>query len=484
MAKYLIEDSTLTAISDAIRSKTGSTEQINLSDIPNTIEEMSGGDVLNGIIQSYMAETETINANTFIEFAQRMKNGEKPTIGNISTSISPHSSGRAASAVLLEENKVFIAYAETSSTYSINAAICTIENSSITVNTSGFTLVSGSEVCIWPDSVVACALTSNSVVVGYDYNSSGEYAYAIACKIDGNTITKGNAVSVSTSSQSGARMSIERLNDAKAVMAYGSQAGVYAIVLSVSNSLSISKGTKKAIKSSGNFPKARIVKLTDTTMLVCYNLFDGYFSNTCHCVVISISGTTISVGTVVDLGYGDLWDILTINANKVCVLYGGLSASICTISGTSINVVNTQNNFSLCPDSTSTSPSRLRAIYFAESSLVYMCYGQTVTVNGSSIKKYYALICSLSDDNIITKAYEGEIYSDSNMGDTNVRLLKIDSDRLLVGISVGGLTCLYQFVSYIGTVEDVVRVANTKIEGITKTACTTTTPGEVWVLNA
>lgn len=44
MSKYAIEDTTLTAIGDAIRGKEGSTEPIMVSDFANRIAAISGGE--------------------------------------------------------------------------------------------------------------------------------------------------------------------------------------------------------------------------------------------------------------------------------------------------------------------------------------------------------------------------------------------------------------------------------------------------------
>lgn len=51
MAKYLVEDSTLTAIADSIRAKSGTTDPISLTDIPIIIEEELGSNMEGSIIQ-------------------------------------------------------------------------------------------------------------------------------------------------------------------------------------------------------------------------------------------------------------------------------------------------------------------------------------------------------------------------------------------------------------------------------------------------
>ena len=429
-----------------------------------------------------MAETDAINANTFVDFAQRMKNGETPTIGEKKT-LYARGSGDCSDVVLLEDNKVFIAYADVTSDYYINCAICTIEDDQVVVKTSGVTLASGSNVNTWPDGIVACALTPNLVVVAYSYNESSEYAYAIACKIDGNNITVGSAKSMSSTQYTGVGMSIDRIDDTKALLIYSGASAIYGAVLSVSGT-TITKGTQKTIQSVSNCARSAVKRMDTNKLIVCYDVSDGYYSYNTYAIAATISSTTVTVGSPVDLGLGRLYDVTAIDASKACVLYGSLKASILTISGTTITIANTQNDFSLCPDSTATSPLALRIVYFDDKKLLYMCYLQSIKVNDATIRNYYILMCSFNDNNVITKAYEGLVLSDSEVaGSRNANMIMLDNDRVLLTLGYTGSEYLTKFVAYNGTIEDVVRISTGKIDGITKTECTADAPGEVWVLN-
>ena len=69
MSKYLIQDTTLTALADAVRAKTGSTNEMSLEEIISSIDEISGGDT--GIEDAMV--TGTLTAYT---------NGRVTSIGN------------------------------------------------------------------------------------------------------------------------------------------------------------------------------------------------------------------------------------------------------------------------------------------------------------------------------------------------------------------------------------------------------------------
>ena len=61
MAKYLIQDTTLKGIADAIRTKTGKTDKIPVSDLATEIEGITGG--AEGIIEVDTLPTENIDKN-------------------------------------------------------------------------------------------------------------------------------------------------------------------------------------------------------------------------------------------------------------------------------------------------------------------------------------------------------------------------------------------------------------------------------------
>lgn len=96
MAEYIIQDSTLTGIADAIRAKTGSTEAIGVADMASQIEgiQAGGGDAPDAFFAVYVPEVypriEFIpfkNGMTWAEFTDSYLNGlvAMPDFSNIYT---------------------------------------------------------------------------------------------------------------------------------------------------------------------------------------------------------------------------------------------------------------------------------------------------------------------------------------------------------------------------------------------------------------
>ena len=69
MAKYLIQDTTLKGIADAIRTKTGKTDKIPVSDLATEIEGITGG--AEGIIEVDTLPTENIDKNALYKVGDR-----------------------------------------------------------------------------------------------------------------------------------------------------------------------------------------------------------------------------------------------------------------------------------------------------------------------------------------------------------------------------------------------------------------------------
>ena len=117
----------LTDVADAIRIKTGSTEQIQASQFDTEIESINTGITPNGIIESYYAYAgENISAGDFVQFI----NGAGETIDygtSVDTQVNTgKNTSKIMSAAELSDNRVFITYGN-DSTY-LYGVIITINN--------------------------------------------------------------------------------------------------------------------------------------------------------------------------------------------------------------------------------------------------------------------------------------------------------------------------------------------------------------------
>lgn len=72
MAKYSIEDTTLTGIADAIRAKEGSTGVIPVSDIPSRIAAIQTGHDVSGVTA---AEADVVAGKIFVDASGAEKTG-------------------------------------------------------------------------------------------------------------------------------------------------------------------------------------------------------------------------------------------------------------------------------------------------------------------------------------------------------------------------------------------------------------------------
>lgn len=197
---------------------------------------------------------------------------------------------RGISAVALSENKVLIAYSPAGSNYSyLRANICTIEGTNITVGNMSYL---ATEVGYDATVIAIAKLSENKVFVAYSRDNTNHYLYGVIGTIDGDTITHGTNIQLSSVNDSGKIISVTALNQNTVFIAhsYENNTYVYGMVCTISDT--------------------KITKGTDTRLAV----------------------GKIGTGTITS----------TLNNDKLIVAYGDTSAInilLCTISETSITIV-------------------------------------------------------------------------------------------------------------------------------------------------
>jgi hypothetical protein len=146
-------------------------------------------------------------------------------------------SGYRISAVLLEENKVFIAHSSGTSTATSNylyGIVCTI---------NGTTITGGSDTKISSESYSGCylepvALSNNRVLIFHSYSSS-YYLYATYVSISGTSVTRLGGASLATVAKAGSIMSAKVLPNGNVFLAHnlGSEWLLYGMVVKVSSDI-------------------------------------------------------------------------------------------------------------------------------------------------------------------------------------------------------------------------------------------------------
>lgn len=197
--------------------------------------------------------------------------------------------------------------------------------------------------------LAAVKLSDNKVFVVYNQGANNSmYVYGIVCTISGTTITPGVAQRLKSSGY-GFRLAAAALNDSKVFIAYGKQPNghLYSMVCTISGT-TITAGTETAIDSYFYYSAYHIsvVALTDSKVFIARSSRGDY---TLSATLCTISGTTISVPR--DIQIGTMFDnadvsAVALNDSKVFIAYNHpvstestqcyLYGIVCTISGTTI----------------------------------------------------------------------------------------------------------------------------------------------------
>lgn len=430
----------------------------------------SSGDIVNGIIEKYKAKTSTISANTFVEF---VNNNPTDTAINNSTAYT----GAHISAVLLSDNKVFIAHDYSSSHY-LYGVVCTIDDAVITVGTD--TIINNS-LSYAGNTISAVALSEDKVFIAHNGNttSNAYHLYGIVCTINGTTITTGTDTEINTSVKyTGFKISAVALSENKIFIAHsydGSHFYLYGMVCTVSGT-TITVGTDTSISNSeyaGYVISATV--LSDNKVFIAHSSGGGF--PYLYGIVCTISNTTITKGTdtavVSTSNSGNTISAATLSSDKVFIAhhYDGsnyyLYGIVCTVSGITI----TSGTDTEINTTTQYSGYAISAVVINENKLL-------ITHSYGSNKYLYGIECTISGTSI-TKGTDTAIRSVSNSGEA-ISAVSLGDNKAFIAHDYNSNNYLYGKVYDKNTY---VQQASTKIEALTKTECTMSNAGDVWILN-
>ena len=469
----------LTDVAGAIKTKKGDNTPILASSFDTEIENLpsGGANIVNGIIEQYLAESTTVDANTFVEFINHFYNDETLVDGKYA--------GLSVSAVLIDTNKVFIAHrsggSDTSTYNYLNGIVCTINGNTITTG-SDTTLVSGSNAY---NNASAVLIDTNKVFIAH---RSGSYSTlrGIVCEISGTTITAGtdtNLVNVNGAYLNASAVLIDTNKVFIAHQKSDSSASNYlnGIVCTVSGT-TITTGTDTTLVSVDPSSDDASAVLIDTNKVFIAHRSGGFgtTSTLLNGIVCTVSGTTITAGTDTTLvsanGSSDDLSATLLEKNKVFIVHKSdftddyLNGIVCTVSGTTITAGT---------DTTLVSNSWYAAsILLLESNKVFVAYSRSSTL--------YAIVCTINNTSVIAG-------TNTNLSSAYrlISAVLIDTNKVFIAHAsdstdqyLNGLICSVNGTD-ISTVykAPTIKASETKIQGLTKTQGTTTTQADVWVLN-
>lgn len=290
----------------------------------------SSGDSLaiNGIIKQYKVQADkTVNAGDFVEFVKAVCWGS----GTFNSGSSNY-----IVASKLNDSSALVVYQDVSNSNYGKAIVLSISDSGISIGTeTAFNSAATSFIGL-------CVLSDTKALVVFRDEGNSDKGTAVVLTISGTAITVGTKY-VYDSGVAGMNF-VTALNDSKAIVFYidySDSNKSKAIVLSI-NETTITKGSETVIdsgKSYSYYPSA--VALNDSQVLLTYASKSNSEYGTA--VVLTISGTSISIGTktVFKSATTHYCSTVLLNTNKVLVTYlagGNGTAQILTVSGNSITV--------------------------------------------------------------------------------------------------------------------------------------------------
>lgn len=225
----------------------------------------------------------------------------------------------------------YIGYNTGSGAANLYAVVATVSGTTITFGTP---VIIRSDLS--PQGVGCCALSSTSALVTYGNTSSVWSATALT--ISGTTITAGSETSAGTTA-SGSTCVALTSTTALCIDDYGNKARIATV-----SGTSVSWGSPTSFGSTGNY--GYVTSGSSTTGIVANCPYSGANSGKLVATALTISGTTITAGseTVLDASpSGDPFGICAVSATSAIAAYQASSTNYLksvgmTISGTTITV--------------------------------------------------------------------------------------------------------------------------------------------------
>ena len=455
----------LTDVANSIRRKKGITNKINPQDFASEIEsiEVGGGGLeINGIIEQYkISAGENISAGDFVEF-----------INNIRTKLGSLYSYVAPSCILLEENKVFIAYSHGSSYY-LYGAIITIDGLSIT--TTSAQLNSTSNSCKYAPSCVKVG--ENKVFIAHSYGSN-YHLYGTIVTIDGTTMTATNKALQTTSNICQATPSCILLEENKVFMAIsGSNKYLYGAIVTIDGTTMTAKITQLNSTSSSCYYAPSCVKVGENKVFIAHSYSSAYYL---YGTIATISGTEMTAKTVQlhstsnSCYYAPSCILLEENKVFIAHAYGSsyyLYGTIVTINEEEMNATSTKLN------NTSNSCYQTPSCILLEENKVFIAHAYS-----SKNKILYVTIANINGTEIVSESTD--LGKETNSCYYEPFCIKLEDNKVFVAYSYLSTNLYSSMVEITGTSVNVyAKKYVSLINGVAKTSGTAGDMIEIYVPN-
>lgn len=369
-----------------------------------------GGDLgINGVIRSYQVNAgKSVSAGDFVEFVTRWGNGEFNTAET-----------NYISAVALSNSKVLIAYADNAKSDYGTAVLLTIDGTYISMGTE-FVFKNSATTHI-----SVAALSDSKVIVAY----GSPDCRCLVLTIDGTTISKKGEEGTSAQSDTCTSSKIVALSDRKACWVYTVENTVgrnypFAKILTIDGTaIQGYQALQLYGYSDNNYYFEDLVVLTESKILTVFRSDTKLYA-----IVLMISDTTVTLASRVNLGYStkDAASAVALTESKVFVAYADVdnsnfgTAVVLTVDGTTISmgtpVVYREDNTQY-----------IYAVALSDSKVLVTHYGSAIvmTIDGDAISAGPTMIFNPTSTGGTAGTYKG--------------LIAFSSDTVFVAFNYSGI---------------------------------------------
>lgn len=429
--------------------------------------------IINGIIDEYLAETETINSNTFVEFV----NGNT-TYGTNDVKLSPNNyKGLYRFSLALSDTKILILYNSDNVDRRLYGVIVTVENSTISTGTE--TLISSVRDSAYYG-IAGCLMSENKVFVSY--SGTNKYLTGVVITIQDSTITIGTpivlynteAIYNGSDNQLSQPCYAFQLTSSKLVLFFGTSQAMYIFIISiVGNNISVSKVDKN---TNYSISKCCVSRLSEYKYIFTWQYSIPYMT-----AIVVIENDTITYGGSVTLNPNSGTNQAVVNyvqsltEDKAIIVYTRYQNASGASTSNSYFVI----RIASIKDKSITLSNEIGTNYSSTSTVSIMRLTHSVAlINFNNVMTIFSCVGisgTITQLNNIVFPVNGSSYL------TNILSIKLPNDKLFFSANVtDSYTLGFNTGNYSGTS---IKKAISSICGITKSKCTTTTKGKVWVLN-
>lgn len=350
-----------------------------------------GGNKINGIIEEYkVASGGNVSAGDFVKFVNC-----DFTFG---TSVRGEESYGKISAILLENNKVFITYGE--STSNLMAIICTINENALSLSSA--VQISNETNSDYYQSIIK--LEDNKVVIIYTGTNGIK---ATICSVNNNSIVVDSTTLIADFSGYCKKIKSILLSNNKFCVIYGKTSVLKAVICEINNNL-LDVGTALVLSEeyySGEYFSAS--KINDDSIIVVHGSGNSGATNSLYGIIITISGKVISKGTstIVINGNnaGEGVEIIKLDNNRFFITHGYsysiLRAFICDVKNQEI-IAYTDTVLTVDKD---LNAGKNSLPVFLDKNNVFIQYTRKSISSSSSNYNLYGIICRLYDTEVTLK---------------------------------------------------------------------------------